>query len=386
GSNSSNVIFREVFIHGLVLDAQGRKMSKSLGNGIDPIEVIEEYGADTLRFMLITGNTPGNDLRFQFERLEGARNFCNKIWNASRFALMHLEDLEPGAAPKGRLELADRWILSRLNSTVGQVTYNLEKYELGEAARELYEYIWSEFCDWYIELIKPRLYGKVTPESRKTAQQVLWYVLSEILRLLHPFMPFISEEIWQHLPHRDGTLMLEKWPEVREELAAPEQEKQMSLVMDVIRTIRNLRAELNVAPGKKAEVLITANNDLSMGYLQENLDYIKLLAQADPVELTLQKTEKPKEALSGVAGGGVEVFLLFAGLIDVAAEIKRLEKELKALTAERQKIEAKCNNPGFLAKAPAEVVAKEKGKLAEVQVKEKALKERLAILDPTSGE
>lgn len=381
-----DVPFREVFIHGLVLDAQGRKMSKSLGNGIDPIEVIEEYGADTLRFMLITGNTPGNDLRFQFERLEGARNFCNKIWNASRFALMHLEDLEPGAAPKGRLELADRWILSRLNSTVGQVTYNLEKYELGEAARELYEFIWSEFCDWYIELIKPRLYGKVTPESRKTAQQVLWYVLSEILRLLHPFMPFISEEIWQHLPHRDGTLMLEKWPEVREELAAPEQEKQMSLVMDVIRTIRNLRAELNVAPGKKAEVLITANNDLSMGYLQENLDYIKLLAQADPVELTLQKTEKPKEALSGVAGGGVEVFLLFAGLIDVAAEIKRLEKELKALTAERQKIEAKCNNPGFLAKAPAEVVAKEKGKLAEVQVKEKALKERLAILDHTSGE
>ncbi|HHY61018.1 MAG TPA: valine--tRNA ligase, partial [Clostridia bacterium] len=225
-----DVPFREVFIHGLVLDAQGRKMSKSLGNGIDPMEVIEQYGADTLRFMLITGNTPGNDLRFQYERLEGARNFCNKIWNASRFALMHLGDMEPGA-PKERLELADRWILSRLNHTVRQVTNYLERYELGEAARELYDFIWSEFCDWYIELVKPRLYGKVTPESRATAQQVLWYTLSEILRLLHPFMPFISEEIWQHLPHREGSLMLEKWPEYREELQDSAAEKQMSLIM-----------------------------------------------------------------------------------------------------------------------------------------------------------
>lgn len=373
-----DVPFREVFIHGLVLDAQGRKMSKSLGNGIDPIEVIEKYGADTLRFMLITGNTPGNDLRFHFERLEGARNFCNKIWNASRFALMHLADLEP-KAPKDNLELADRWILSRLNRTVKQVTDNLDRYELGEAARELYDFIWSEFCDWYIELIKPRLYGKVTPESRATAQQVLWYTLGEILKLLHPFMPFISEEIWHHLPHREGTLMLQKWPEFQAELQNTDAEKQMSIIMDAIRTIRNLRAELNVAPGKKAEVIIEANSQETWQLLEAGLSYIGLLANAEPITLEVELKEKPKQALAGVAEGGVEVFLPFAGLIDIEAERKRLTKELQGLEKERQKIEAKCNNPGFLAKAPAEIVAKEKAKLEEVLAKEKALKERLAV-------
>lgn len=373
-----DVPFREVFIHGLVLDAQGRKMSKSLGNGIDPIEVIEKYGADTLRFMLITGNTPGNDLRFQFERLEGARNFCNKIWNASRFALMNLSDLEP-KAPKENLELADRWILSRLNRTIKQVTDNLNRYELGEAARELYDFIWSEFCDWYIELIKPRLYGKVTPESRCTAQQVLWYTLGEILKLLHPFMPFISEEIWQHLPHREGTLMLQKWPGFQEELQNNDAEKQMSLIMDVIRTIRNLRAELNVGPGKKAEVIIEANSQETLQLLETGLSYIGLLANAEPVTLAVELQEKPKQALAGVAGGGVEVFMPFGGLIDIEAERKRLAKELAGLEKERQKIEAKCNNPGFLAKAPPEIVAKEKAKLEEVLAKEKALKERLAV-------
>lgn len=373
-----DVPFREVFIHGLVLDAQGRKMSKSLGNGIDPMEVIEQYGADTLRFMLITGNTPGNDLRFQYERLEGARNFCNKIWNASRFALMHLGDMEPGA-PKERLELADRWILSRLNHTVRQVTNYLERYELGEAARELYDFIWSEFCDWYIELVKPRLYGKVTPESRATAQQVLWYTLSEILRLLHPFMPFISEEIWQHLPHREGSLMLEKWPEYREELQDSAAEKQMSLIMDVIRTIRNLRAELNVPPGKKVEVIIEANDREIHRLLETGLPYVTLLAFAEPVTLAVELAEKPAQALTGVAEGGVEVFLPFAGLIDVEAEKSRLSKELQGLEKERQRVEAKCQNPNFLAKAPAEVVAKEKAKLEELLAKEKALKERLAL-------
>ncbi|HHW07711.1 MAG TPA: valine--tRNA ligase [Clostridia bacterium] len=378
-----DVPFRDVFIHGLVLDAQGRKMSKSLGNGIDPVEVIEQYGADTLRFMLITGNTPGNDLRFQFERLEGARNFCNKIWNASRFALMHLEDMDP-KAPRDNLELSDRWILSRLNQTVSLVTQNLERYELGEAARELYDFIWSEFCDWYIELVKPRLYGKVTPESRATAQQVLWYTLSEILRLLHPFMPFISEEIWQHLPHREGSLMLEKWPEFKEELHNPAAEKQMSLMMDVIRTIRNLRAELNVAPGKKAEVIIEANSRENYQLLDTGLSYINLLAAAEPVTLEIELAEKPAQALAGVAEGGVEVFLPFAGLIDVEAEKNRLAKELQGLEKERQRIEAKCQNPNFLAKAPAEVVAKEKAKLEELLAKETALKERLALFAGTT--
>lgn len=375
--------FHEVFIHGLVLDAQGRKMSKSLGNGIDPIEVIEEYGADTLRFMLITGNTPGNDLRFQFERLEGARNFCNKIWNASRFALMHLEDFQPGNL-KGNLELADFWILSRLDNTIGEVTRYLDGYESGEAARVLYDYIWNEFCDWYIELIKPRLYGKEGEESRKNAQQVLWYTLSEILRLLHPFMPFISEEIWHSLPHRERALITETWPVTQEELSAPVKEEQMEIIMSAIRTIRNLRAELNVSPGKKAEVIIDVNNENILKQLTEGLNYIQLLSLGEPVDLHHGLKDKPKEALAGVSEGGVEIFLPIAGLIDLEAERKRIAKELSGLEAERGRIESKCNNPSFLEKAPEAIIAKEKAKLEQVQVKEKALKERLQLLDSMS--
>ncbi|MFA5537488.1 MAG: valine--tRNA ligase [Bacillota bacterium] len=372
--------FREVFIHGLVLDAQGRKMSKSLGNGIDPIEVINEYGADTLRFMLITGNTPGNDLRFQFERLEGARNFCNKIWNASRFALMHLEDFQPSNL-QGGLELADYWILSRLNNTIGAVTRYLDGYELGEAARILYDFIWNEFCDWYIELIKPRLYGKAGEESRKKAQQVLWYTLSDILRLLHPFMPFISEEIWQSLPQKETVLVAETWPVAQEELSAPAKEKQMEVIMSAVRTVRNLRAELNVPPGKKAAVIINANNEATLGQLEEGLKYIQLLAQGESVSLQLNLEKKPEAALVGVSEGGVEVFLPIAGLIDLEAEQKRLRKELNALETEKVKIENKYHNPGFLAKAPTEIIEKEKAKLEEVLVKGDALKARLDFLN-----
>lgn len=242
--------FEKVFIHGLVRDSQGRKMSKSLGNGIDPLEVIEKYGADTLRFMLITGNTPGNDMRFYWERVEGTRNFANKIWNASRFALMNMEGYDKDAelAP---YTLADKWILSRLQDTVKDVTSLLERFELGEAGRAIYDFIWSEVCDWYIEIAKPRLYNKEAAAERATAQHVLATVLVSAMKLLHPYMPFITEEIYQCLPHEAESIMISKWPVADESLVDPEAERGMNAIMDSIKAIRNMRAEVNANPGKK---------------------------------------------------------------------------------------------------------------------------------------
>lgn len=373
-----DVPFRDVFIHGLVLDAQGRKMSKSLGNGVDPIEVIDKYGADTLRFMLVTGNTPGNDLKFQFERLEGTRNFANKIWNASRFVLMNLTDYQPGSQ-KLELTLADRWILSRYNKTVQEVTDNLEKYELGEAARAIYDFIWSEFCDWYIELAKPRLYGKETPESKYTAQHVLQLVLSNTLKLLHPFMPFITEEIWQHLPHEGETITLSSWPEAHEEMNFPEAEEQMGLIMESIRAIRNIRAEMNVPPGKKAEVIIVARQAQDYELMQKGQGYVAQLAQAEPVRIYKQLETKPTKVATAIVGD-LEIYLPLEGLIDFEVEIRRLEKELAQAQKELAKLSAKLSNPGFLNKAPQEVVQKEKERHREMLVKEKAIRERLAML------
>ena len=289
-----DVPFREVFIHGLVLDAQGRKMSKSLGNVIDPIEVIEQYGADTLRFMLITGNTPGNDLRFQTERLEATRNFANKIWNASRFVLMNLTDYEEtpedaaeSSGGKAAYTLADRWIRSRFNRTVEEVTRHLERYDLGEAARVIYEFIWNEFCDWYIEIVKPRLYGKENPESRKTAQKVLADTLRGTMELLHPFMPFITEEIWQHLPHQGKTVMLAPWPKADAAEMDEAAEAEMAVIMEAIKALRNLRSEMNVAPGKKAEAILMAQNEAALTPLRMGKLYYEpggALAGHDPAQ------------------------------------------------------------------------------------------------------
>ena len=250
-----DIPFKHVFIHGLVRDSQGRKMSKSLGNGIDPVEVIDKYGADTLRFMLITGNTPGNDMRFYWERVESARNFANKIWNASRYMLMNLEGFDHGFVPKEEdYTLADKWILSRYAKTARDVTENLEKFELGEAGRMIYEFIWNEFCDWYIELTKARLYDKEQERPRQTALYVLGYVLEHTLRLLHPFMPFLTEEIWQKLPHEGESIMIAPWPSDFMPFVNDAAEKQMTAIMETIKTVRNLRAEVNAAPGKKSEV------------------------------------------------------------------------------------------------------------------------------------
>lgn len=369
--------FEKVFIHGLVRDSQGRKMSKSLGNGIDPLEVIEKYGADTLRFMLITGNTPGNDMRFYWERVEGTRNFANKIWNASRFALMNMEGYDKDAelAP---YTLADKWIISRLQDTVKDVTGLLERFELGEAGRAIYDFIWSEVCDWYIEIAKPRLYNKEAAAERATAQHVLATVLVSAMKLLHPYMPFITEEIYQCLPHEAESIMISKWPVADESLVDPEAERGMNAIMDSIKAIRNMRAEVNANPGKKIPAIMLVSEDLRE-VVAHNDSYIKLLGGIDNLELRPLNGEKPENAMAAVVTG-IEVYLPLAGLIDVEKETQRLSKELAAMEKDLQRAGGKLNNAGFLAKAPEDVIAKERAKYEELSGKIEAVKKRMAYL------
>ena len=369
--------FERVFIHGLVRDEQGRKMSKSLGNGIDPLQVIEQYGCDTLRFMLITGNTPGNDMRFYWNRVEATRNFANKIWNASRFALMNLEGYD-SAAPGAPYELADRWILSRLQDVVKEVTSLLDRFELGEAGRSIYEFIWGEICDWYIELAKPRLYGKQGEEARATAQNVLVTVLTGAMKLLHPYMPFITEEIYQALPHEEKSIMISSWPVPDPSLLNPAAETGMDAVMSAIRSIRELRAQVNANPGKKVPAVLLVSDELR-AVTEENKEYIHLLANVDTLDIRSLNEAKPENAMAAV-NAGVEVYLPLKGLIDVDLETARLTKELAGLEKELQRISGKLRNPGFLAKAPQDVVEKEKGKAEEFAAKSKTIEERLAYL------
>lgn len=372
-----DIPFEKVFIHGLVRDSQGRKMSKSLGNGIDPLEVIDKYGADTLRFMLITGNTPGNDMRFYWERVEGTRNFANKIWNASRFALMNMEGYDKNAelAP---YTLADKWILSRLQDTVKDVTSLLERFELGEAGRAIYDFIWSEVCDWYIEIAKPRLYNKEAAAERATAQHVLATVLVSAMKLLHPYMPFITEEIYQCLPHEAESIMISKWPVADESLIDPEAERGMNAIMDSIKAIRNMRAEVNANPGKKIPAVMLVADDLRE-VVAANDSYIKLLGGIDNLELRAMDAEKPENAMAAVVTG-IEVYLPLAGLIDVEKETQRLSKELATMEKDLQRVSGKLNNAGFLAKAPEDVIAKERAKSEELTGKIEAVKKRMAYL------
>ena len=372
-----DIPFEKVFIHGLVRDSQGRKMSKSLGNGIDPLEVIDKYGADTLRFMLITGNTPGNDMRFYWERVEGTRNFANKIWNASRFALMNMEGYDKDAelAP---YTLADKWILSRLQDTVKDVTGLLERFELGEAGRAIYDFIWSEVCDWYIEIAKPRLYNKEAAAERATAQHVLATVLVSAMKLLHPYMPFITEEIYQCLPHEAESIMISKWPVADESLIDPEAERGMNAIMDSIKAIRNMRAEVNANPGKKIPAVLLVADDLRE-VVAANDSYIKLLGGIDNLELRAMDAEKPENAMAAVVTG-IEVYLPLAGLIDVEKETQRLSKELVTMEKDLQRVSGKLNNAGFLAKAPEDVIAKERAKSEELTGKIEAVKKRMAYL------
>ncbi len=375
-----DIPFKHVFIHGLVRDSQGRKMSKSLGNGIDPVEVIEKYGADTLRFMLITGNTPGNDMRFYWERVESARNFANKLWNASRFMLMNLEGFDASFVPQNDdYTLADKWILSRYAKTAASVTENLEKFELGEAARSLYDFIWNEFCDWYIELSKARLYDKENEYQRRVAQYVLGYVLEHTLRLLHPFMPFITEEIWQHIPHEGTSIMAAKWPVNEEDKIDEISQQHMTAIMESIKAIRNMRAEVNAAPSKKTEVVLHFNDINLQKVFTNNEKYFMALASAEKLTVLPPDTQKPENAMTAVTNG-VEIYLPLAGLIDIEKETARLNKELAVLDKEVLRLDKKLSNEGFLAKAPAAIVEKEKEKLKGYEEKREAVKQRLAYL------
>ncbi len=378
-----DIPFRHVFIHGLVRDSQGRKMSKSLGNGIDPVEVVEKYGADTLRFMLITGNTPGNDMRFYWERVESARNFANKIWNASRYMLMNIEegfakDFQPEAAD---FTLADRWIISRYASTVRDVTNNIDKFELGEAARMIYEFIWNEFCDWYIELTKARLYDKENTRARNTALWVLSQVLDGTLRLLHPFMPFLTEEIWQKVPHDEAvkSIMISQWPKADSAAIDDEIEASMTAIMETIKSVRNMRAEVGAAPSKKSEVILSFKEEKLQTVFAENESYLDKLAAAEPVTILASDAAKPENAMTGVVNG-VEIYLPLKGLIDVEKETARLSKELEKLEKEIKRLNGKLNNEGFLKKAPEQVVAGEKAKLADYEEKKKSVEGRISDL------
>ncbi len=369
---TDQIPFKDVLIHGLVRDAEGRKMSKSLGNGVDPLEVVEQYGADAMRFMISTGSTPGQDLKFRWEKVEQARNFANKIWNASRFALMNMEGLTYDAIDlSGSLGTADRWILHRLNDTVKDVTRLMDQYEFGETGRILYNFIWDDLCDWYIEFAKLSLYGS-DEQEKKTTQSVLAYVLDHTLRMIHPFMPFISEEIWQHLPHNGDTISLAAWPTYDAKWEAPKAVQEMTLLMDIIRSVRNVRAEVNVPMSKKIELLIKPSHAAALVIIERNAEYVRRFAGTSSLEINTALAA-PDKAMTSIVSGAELMFPL-AGLIDIDQEIARLEKEFKTLSAEVERVDKKLSNQGFMAKAPEKVIEEEKAKREDyIQKRDKVL-------------
>ena len=366
--------FHTVFIHGLVRDSQGRKMSKSLGNGIDPLEMIDQYGCDALRFNLITGNSPGNDMRFYTERCEAMRNFANKIWNASRFLLMNLT-IDKCALPD-KLELEDKWILSKLNAVIRDVTANMEAYELGVAAQKIYDFIWDNYCDWYIELTKARLNGE-DEAAKEQAQQVLCYVLTQILKLLHPFMPFITEEIWQALPHEGDYLMLQQWPEYDAGFEFAAEETAMEKVMDAIKAIRARRSDMNVPPSKKAELTVVTEDT---AVFTAGTAFLKRLAWATEVTIT---TEAPANVngLVSVVTAAAKLYIPLAELVDLDAERKRIAKELEKAEKYLSGIEAKLSNEKFVSKAPEAVIQRERDNLEKTRALIAQLRESAAALE-----
>ncbi|WP_408007099.1 valine--tRNA ligase [Pseudalkalibacillus sp. A8] len=352
--------FKDVLIHGLVRDSEGRKMSKSLGNGVDPMDVIDKYGADSLRFFLSTGSSPGNDLRFYWEKVESTWNFGNKIWNASRFALMNMDGMTADEIDlSGEKSLADEWILTRLNETIDSVTQLIDAYEFGEVGRVLYNFIWDDFCDWYIEMAKLPLYGE-DEGRKKTTRSVLAYVLDQTLRLLHPFMPFITEEIWQHIPHKGDSITVASWPEIREDLHFEESAKEMKILTEIIRSVRNTRSEMNVPPSKPIEIQLKPHNEEVLNQLEKNRLYLDRFCNPEPLTMGLG-LEAPEKAMTSIVSG-VEIFLPLEGLIDIEEEIKRLENEYKKWDSEVQRVQKKLSNEGFIKKAPEKVVEEERQK------------------------
>ena len=363
--------FKTVFIHGLVRDDKGRKMSKSLGNGIDPLEMAEKFGADALRFNLITGNSPGNDMRFYVEKCEAMRNFANKIWNASRYVLMNLTIDEPGLPALDQLEIEDKWVLSKLNTLIREVTENMDAYELGVASAKVYDFIWDTYCDWYIELTKTRLYSE-NEQSKLAAQRVLVYVLDQILRLLHPFMPFITEEIWQAIPHEGKFIMASDWPVWRDELAFPQDEESMELIKDAITAIRARRAEMNVPANKRVNMTISTQRQ---NVFTAGIPFFGRLAGAEGVTVsdTVDEGAMEREGMVEVVTHAARIFIPLAELVDFEKELGRIAKEKENCLKQIAMFEGKLSNEIFVSRAPEKVVNDQREKLA----KAKALLEQL---------
>lgn len=368
--------FDTVLIHGLVRDALGRKMSKSLGNGIDPLDIIDRYGADALRFTLATGNSPGNDMRFSDEKVEASRNFANKLWNAARFVLMNLGEDEPAPHVPEELALEDKWILSKYNDLIRDVTDNLDKFELGIAVQKLYDFIWDVLCDWFIEICKIRL-SSDDEKLKSNARAVLVYVMSNTLKLLHPFMPFITEEIWQTLPHEGESIMISEWPVYDEKLNFSENEIRMEYIMSAIRAVRNRRAEMNVPPSKKAHLFIVPRNpEIFAGSDQ----YFIRLASASSLTVAASENEFDTTGTVNVVTDNATIYIPMAELVDFEAERKRLNKELEDVNKKLAQINGKLNNQGFLAKAPESVIEEQKANLAKFNEKAELLKQSIAKL------
>ncbi len=353
--------FKDVFLTGLILDEQGIKMSKSLGNGIDPLEVIDEYGADALRFTLITGNTPGNDIRFSIDKVEASRNFANKLWNATRFVMMNLDEkVVKEDLSLDDLEEEDKWILSRMNTVIKEVTDNLNKYEIGIAAQKIYDFIWEEYCDWYIEIVKPRLYDEKS-KTNEVAQKILLLVLKNILKLLHPFMPFITEEIWNHLPHIEEKLIVSDWPVYDERYSFEEAERRLKYIMEAIKGIRNARAEMNVKPSKKSKVIFVTEDESVVEILDYGKRYFMNLAYAEEIDIRNNNKGLGEDNI-GIVVEKAEIYLPLEDLIDFEKEIERLEREKEKLESELKRVEGKLSNENFVNKAPKNIVDKEKAK------------------------
>ncbi|MEH7354277.1 valine--tRNA ligase [Neobacillus drentensis] len=370
--------FKDVLIHGLVRDEQGRKMSKSLGNGVDPMDVIEKYGADALRYFLSTGSSPGQDLRFSFEKVESTWNFANKIWNASRFALMNMDGMTYEEIDlSGEKSVADKWILTRLNETIEHVTRLSERYEFGEVGRALYNFIWDDFCDWYIEMAKLPLYGD-DEAAKKTTRSILAYVLDNTMRLLHPFMPFITEEIWQNLPHAGESITTAAWPVVKLELSDDQAAQEMKLLMEMIRSVRNIRAEVNTPMSKKIKMLVKAKDEAVLKAIENNRSYIERFCNPEELQLGVD-IEVPEKAMTAVITG-LEIILPLEGLINIDEEIARLEKEFERLNKEVDRVQKKLSNEGFMKKAPENVVAEERAKEKDYLEKRSIVEARIKEL------
>lgn len=370
--------FKDVLIHGLVRDGEGRKMSKSLGNGVDPMDVIEKYGADSLRYFLATGSSPGQDLRYTTEKVEAVWNFANKIWNASRFALMNMDGLKYEEIDlSGEKSVADKWVLTRLNETIEEVTRLADKYEFGEVGRHLHNFIWDDFCDWYIEMAKLPLYGE-DEAAKKTTRSVLAYVLDNTMRLLHPLMPFMTEEIWQNLPHDGVSITQASWPVVKQEYIFDQQSQDMKLLMDIIRAVRNIRAEVNTPMSKKVPMYISAKDQATLAVLEVNKAYIEKFC--NPETLTLGENSQPTVKTMSAVVSGAELFLPLEGLIDVTAEIERLTHELEKWDKEVKRVQGKLSNERFVSKAPEAVVAAERAKEADYLEKFATVEKRITEL------